>query len=387
LLDRTNLTTIAARVPPNGPPIVPNNLHKINERYRPWGRRYGGGDIGPTKQGNETDVDYAYDLRVKDPRIRWSDDWDFPTNKFASIGELGRVHRGTPWQTIYFKAAVITNRTDAADNRSPELIGLNWADWAGHIESHSTNDWRLLDIFTTAVNDNAARGLLSVNQTNQAAWSAVLSGVVAVNNSLNDAQAKASQTQIGQTNVFTSVVIQPGIAVSNIVKDINAVRATMPNGVFHSLGDILTVPSLSVFYNDFSNIIDSSPFLNVTNYTFVNVTNKIMEMDGRGKPKNQDQRFYGMTDEAYERIPRQIASLLKFGEPRFVVYCYGQSLKPAPNSIVLSAPFGSGLFNLCTNYQITGEVLTRTILRVEPNPDAQHPKTVVESYNILPADQ
>ena len=35
-----------------------------------------------------------------------SDDWDFPTNKFPNIGWLGRVHRGTPWQTIDMKSPV-----------------------------------------------------------------------------------------------------------------------------------------------------------------------------------------------------------------------------------------------------------------------------------------
>ena len=90
-----------------------------------------------------------------------------------------------------------------------------------------------------------------------------------------------------------------------------------------------------------------------------------------------------MTDEAYERIPQQLMSLLKLGEPRFVVYCYGQSLKPANNSLVLNPPDKS-LFGLCTNYQITGEVVTRTALRVEGT--VQNPKVVIESYNILPAD-
>ena len=82
-------------------------------------------------------------------------------------------------------------------------------------------------------------------------------------------------------------------------------------------------------------------------------------------------------------MPRQLLSLLKLGEPRFVVYCYGQSLKPANNSLVLSPP-DKRLFNLCTNYQITGEVVTRTVLRVKG--DVKNPKAVIESYNVLPAD-
>ena len=38
------------------------------------------------------------------------------------------------------------------------------------------------DLFTAVPNDNAARGLLSVNQTNDAAWAAVLAGVIALTN-------------------------------------------------------------------------------------------------------------------------------------------------------------------------------------------------------------
>src|SRR5947207_4200708 len=43
--------------------------------------------------------------------------------------------------------------------------------------THPTNDWKFLDLFTTALHPNATRGLHSVNQTNVAAWSAVLSGI------------------------------------------------------------------------------------------------------------------------------------------------------------------------------------------------------------------
>jgi hypothetical protein len=380
LLDSTNQVVNQPRVPPNTAPAIPSNLRQINQRYRPWGRRFGGGNVGPMQNGSTEDGDYAYDLRVKDPGIRWSDDWNFPTNKFPNIGWLGRVHRGTPWQTIYLKAASITNRLSAADTRPTKQLGPSWEDWSGRMETHPTNDWRLMDAFTVAPNDNAARGLLSVNQTNQAAWSAVLSGVVALRNAQTDAAAKANEAALVKNNGFESVVIQPGVAISNIVADINAVRATRPNGEFSSLGEILSVPSLSVNYNQANGIVDSSPFLNVTNYNFVG-TDKIIQLDGQGKQKNQNQRFYGVNDEAYERIPQQIMSLLKLGEPEFVVYCYGQSLKPAPNSVIVSAPIGSGLFNLCTNYQVTGEVVTRTVLRVEGTP--QNPKTVIESYNIL----
>src|SRR5579859_4543907 len=79
-------------------PKVPalDNLGRINTRYRPWGGSPGTAD--PT-----TD----FQIAVKDPFITRSDDWDFPTNKFPNIGWLGRVHRGTPWQTVFLKSTNI----------------------------------------------------------------------------------------------------------------------------------------------------------------------------------------------------------------------------------------------------------------------------------------
>jgi hypothetical protein len=100
-----------------------------------------------------------------------------------------------------------------------------------------------------------------------------------------------------------------------------------------------------------------------------------------------------LTEAAYERIPQQILGLLKGAdEPRFVIYSFGQSLKPAERSLVT----GSGqFFQLCTNYQVTAEVATRTVVRVEglpkypPSFTPQKPsnlRAVVESFNILPPE-
>ena len=167
----------------------------LNDRYRPWGGN-------PNKRGWD-----SYVLTLKDPAIigtkgdlsAHSDDWDFPTNTFPNIGWLGRVHRGTPWQTVYLKSPSTNLATWAtwsghsqlvpyvgqfATNRVPlnTLPGTNgWFTYDGFI-SMPTNDWHILDLFTAALSDNATRGQLSINQTNLAAWSAVLSGVVALTN-------------------------------------------------------------------------------------------------------------------------------------------------------------------------------------------------------------
>ena len=270
-----------------------------------------------------------------------SDYWEFPTNQYPNIGWLGRVHRGTPWQTVYFKG--VTNEIDLG----------NWTNWSGNqsvldaMNSQPVNDRHLFDLFTTALTDNATRGRLSVNQTNIAAWAAVLQGV----ETLADAN--------------TPVLIDPTtnssyLAFSNLVTSINGWRAAtntsgqllFPGQVFTNVGDILSVPALTT----------ASPFLSTAANAITN-------------------------DAVIERLPQQVMNLLKAEDARYVIYGYGQSLKPADHSIYL----GSGqYFGMCTNYQITGEVLTRAVVRVDnrpvPGQPLTQPRIVVESYNVIPPE-
>jgi hypothetical protein len=320
-------------------PLGNRNLGVQNVRvvYRPWGQP-GLDDMA------------CYDPRVKDPLIRKSDDWDFPTNKFPNLGWLGRVHRGTPWQTIYLKSGRVALAGWGVDTNDllpcALAIGpgtnMTWYNWAFSLGTHPTNDWKFVDLFTTAANDNAARGLLSVNQDRLAAWSAVLSGVLALTNT----------TPLSRTNNAAGYVewqIQPNAQPDSpqlrwIVNGINRARAYQTNGVFNRLGDLLATPELTF----------ASPFIN--NGNLVN-------------------------DLILERIPQQILSLVKADEPRFVVYAFGQSLKEAPNSIYLGAgPF----YQLCTNYQVRAEFATKTVIRLEGPITNLH--AVVESYNELPAE-
>jgi hypothetical protein len=111
-------------------------------------------------------------------------------------------------------------------------------------------------------------------------------------------------------------------------------------------------------------------------------------------------------------------SLLKVGKPRFVIYSYGQALKPANNSIFPGAVnLPSAFKGMCTNYQVTAEVVTRTVVRLESyqpgldfppddpytalnpthnpvmpgiiarrNPKGPHLRAVIESFAILGPD-
>ena len=215
------------------------------------------------------------------------------------------------------------------------------------------NDRMLFDMFTTAMNDNATRGQLSVNQTNLAAWSAVLSGVFAITNSspptnviIEPAGAYIATNPPpivrivnGINNARSATIVYPGNLASNV----------FPNAVFGHKGDILATPELTV----------NSPFLSTNNPA-----------------------TYPPSDAVMERIPQQIMGLLSMSHsPRFVIYAYGQTLHPAEHSIYTgSGPF----FGLCTNYQVTAETATRAVVRLDGLPE--NPHLVVEQFNILPPD-
>jgi hypothetical protein len=385
--------------------LPPTPYGALNSRCQPWG--------GNAAKTTPTDSDW----RVKDAVAKikgTSDDWDFPTNKLPHVGWLGRVHRGTPWQTVYLKAPgidfptwwkwsgndlVVTNYGQFRPNM-PQLTNvvvvggtnLMWA-WDSAF-TQPVNDWRLLDIFSTSFDPSATRGRLSINQTNLAAWSAVLSGVMVLTNSGFDAALNGvfDPAEIKPAGIYSNTAgFLP--AVAQIVNGINNTRANTDtafpvfhNRVFRRLGDILAVPALTATYpqqyvGSYPNgyWAQVSPFLDF------------------GDPKSKDtsgltaQQRRGLSDAALERIPQQILGLLKCDQtPRVVVYAFGQTLKPAPRSRVTSGAF----FGLCTNYQITAEVATRALIRFDGVPAYQqgvpppinnlHP--VIESFNVLPPD-
>ena len=331
----------------------PGNLGKLNQRYQPWN--------GNPSSGAGTNL-----LAIKDPLVTCSDDWNFPTNKFPTVGWLGRVHRGTPWQTVYLKASDVLGYQNYFNVYGNNGLSL-WVNWTGNVNPFDvTNvapkvDRLLFDVFTSSFNDNATRGTLSVNQPHLAAWSALFSGVMVLSNNASDtAVLAANQTASSMTN-FTAFPISPAGPATNsamyqLWNGIAQTRAVVSNydgvtGVFEHAGDILVVPQLT----------EQSPFLN---------------------RNDSIQQQKGISDEMYEWLPQQVMSLLRLGSPRYVVYCYGQALKPAPNSLVTS---GGNYFGMCTNYQVVAESAARAVLRVDgAGTPAAH--VVVESFNPLPPD-
>ena len=125
---------------------------------------------------------------------------------------------------------------------------------------------------------------------------------------------------------------------------INAYRSVQRSGVFHHLGDILQVPTLTT----------QSPYTLSTPPAAI-------------------------TDDIVERIPEQVLGLLKVGQPRFVIYAWGQALQPKDLYL------GTGPnFKLCTNYQITAEYLTRTVCHIVGDPFAANPVIEIDSKNSEP---
>jgi len=148
-----------------------------------------------------------------------------------------------------------------------------------------------------------------------------------------------------------------------------------PSQSFAHVGDLLSVPQLT----------EQSPFLNWND------------------PVQQQN---GISDEMMEWLPQQTMSLLRASSaPRYVIYSYGQTLKPAPDSIVT----GGSYFGMITNYQVVSEIATRAVVRFGSSltnvitftptniganlgtnwfsvPVVTNNNVIIENFNILPPD-
>ena len=325
------------------------NLKQIGERYQPWGLSVQMAKLS----GVDTN---SFNLAYKDPMVRGSDDWDFPTNLFPNIGWLGRVHRGTPWQTVYLKSTDILSQTNLFTSGTPTMNpGLKtWMVWSGDTVNpfDATNtspayDRWLFDLFTAAPNQNATLGQLSVNQPHLAAWSAIFSGLPVLT---NKAGTNLTLFEIAGTN-------GPNSYLAYIWNSILSTRTNLnlfPKQVYPHLGDVLAAPGLTV----------QSPFLSAAQNDPVQI-----------------QRHTLITDEMYEWLPQQTLGLLKVGTPRYVVYCYGQALKPAPGGTLAGGTYA--LMN--TNYTVVAESAVRAVVEVQ-GATGSRPNVVLKNVNPLPPD-
>jgi len=257
-------------------PLTNENLAFINQRYMPWGGN-------PILYGADQNPCY---LGIKDPLMRKSDNWDFPTNESLSPDWLGRVHRGTPWQTIYLKASDILSLITVIGTppvATTNYIGLNtWTNWTGDADPVDAaamapvRDWHLVSVLAGLLNTNDVRSALSVNTPDPGAWQVALDGLVALTNDLPDSQLILYRTP----DLAPLFVSSNSPQASAIAGAIQLARGNQPGGVFRGVGDLLAVLQLT----------EQSPFLNIS--SGVQLTN-------------------GISDQAYEMLPSQLLSLVR----------------------------------------------------------------------------
>jgi hypothetical protein len=307
---------------PDSPPVT-DNLGKVNSRYAPWGRVIssytGENDVGP------------HELAAKDPvpkPLASSDDWDFPTNELPDFSWVGRVHRGTPWQTIYLKAPG-TSLAKWIQWTGNDRLVTNWNGGTGVTQdaffTQPTNDWRLASLIVSLLNTNNPWRLMSANQGSLPAWLQTLDGIIALTNDVPEDQYG---NLLGPAH-FTPIVMQSNSPqAATIAAAISALRSSQPDQRFRNPGDILAVQELST----------ASPWLNLS---------------------SDFQRNYGLSDEAYEAIPSQLLPRLRADSIGSVVQNAGavqlqfSGVEGAPYAVQVS----SNLLNwttLSTNYPVNG---------------------------------
>jgi hypothetical protein len=243
-------------IPPSNPsPVMLQGLGYRNERYLPW----------PTIPEIELPDPNATNSALRDPLMRASDNWDFPINAPLSLETLGRIHRGTPWQSIYLKSANV------------DL--LTWQNWTGHADpevaqqTHPRRDWSLITTLQALLNTNAPQQLLSVNDRNPINLMAVLDGLNVLTNigPTGPSARPEFETLTISSNSWQALLLAEAIATT---------RTNQPSQVFRNLGELFATAELSL----------ASPWLN---------------------PSTSWQQLRGMTDSAYEIIPAQLLSRVR----------------------------------------------------------------------------
>ncbi len=245
------------------------NIGRINNRYQPWG--------GSSVQSQDPS---KYNLALKDPLVSSSDDWNFPESEPLGAAMLGRVHRGTPWQTLYLKSA------DGYPTAplSP-TAWMNWTgngDWRDVVHTLPVSDRRLVSLLVSLLNTNRPQDLASANQPDATGWLPILDKLTVWTNSLTDAQVQTLQYAIPPLKPWFDPLIMTADSpqAAFIAESITATRAAQPGGVFRDPADILATPALGL----------ASPWLNLASTT---------------------QLVGGLTDEAYEMIPSQLLARLR----------------------------------------------------------------------------
>ncbi len=255
-------------------------------RYQPWG-------VAPPTYELGIDLNPC-NLAFKDPLVRASDNWNFPTGQISNPNWLGQVHRGTPWQTIYLKS---TNILDWVNNVGQN--GLNtWLNWTGDenptdaVAMAPVQDWHLASLLASLLTTNNPGTLVSVNNPDSNAWLVLCDGLTVLTNISTDMQI---HFPVIPPQFATLVISSNSPQASIIASAIESARTNQPGQSFADIGDILAIPQLA----------EQSPFLNFSSAV---------------------QRSNGISDEAYEAIPSQLLPLLRVDSVGSVASANGETV-------------------------------------------------------------
>ncbi|HEU5070118.1 MAG TPA: hypothetical protein VFV96_06880 [Verrucomicrobiae bacterium] len=246
------------RESPNGPVLAVPNLGSLNNRFEPWG--------GNPSSSQSLGIVPPYDLTVKDPLIRSAENWQFGEPAPLAVAWLGRVHRGTPWQTLYLKAANVSPTT--------------WQQWLGLWDAETAQrarpvtDRALINSLVALLNTNTPATLLSLNTSDNNAWRQAFDGLTAITNTATEAELNYSPPAPRfETNLMTAASPQAAVLADAILQ----ARAGVE---WQAVTDVLRTPALT----------EDSPWLNQSSAA---------------------QLQYGLSDEAYETLAAQLLPRLR----------------------------------------------------------------------------
>jgi hypothetical protein len=247
---------------PNGSVNVLGNIGRLNRRFEPWGGYPPASSLG----GPTPDLAPPFGSAYKDPLVYSPSDWDVGGHGPLAFGWLGKVHRGTPWQTLYLKSA--------------DVYPATWRNWLGGWDADSAqraaprHDRLLMDSLLRLLNTKNPNTLLSINADGPNKWRKGLNGVDVVINTSSDADLIQSLPIVS----FEADTMRAGDKQTVVIGD--AIARTRGNQTWQEVCDVLDTPELA----------ESSPWLNLGSTV-------------------QLQR--GVSDEAYEAIPSQLLPRLR----------------------------------------------------------------------------
>jgi hypothetical protein len=260
------------RPPVSNPPARLEGIGSLNRRYRPWPFDLGAGNTDPD----------AFNPTLKDPLVRGADDWNFPTGLPLSIANLGRIHRGTPWQTLYLKSSdlgltnIAATPAEFAENPGAWARWVNWSGAASLNDAFYTRpvrDWSVVASLATLLNTNRPHDLLSANEPDESEWRALLDGLTVWTNVTTDNELISGGHGIP---IFDPLGLDSNsVQVATVAAAIATERTRQPGQAFFHVGQVLAVGEMSLV----------APWLNQS---------------------SELQLKLGLTDAAYEALPAQL---------------------------------------------------------------------------------